>query len=106
MATEHEEALWLHSGTRISIAELAQFSGFAESMLRELVEYGVLTPADPHEWVFSAECVARLRTAARLRDDLELDAEALALVLSFLERIQRLEAEVRDLTAQLGAARR
>lgn len=106
MAVEDQELLWLYSETRISIAELALFSGFTESVLRDLVEYGALTPVVPQdEWTFSADCVARLRKAARLHDDLELDTPALALVLSFLETIQRLEGEVRDLGARLPRCR-
>ena len=38
--------------------------------------------------------------------DLELEMPALALVLSFLERIDALEAEVRNLAAQLQSPRR
>lgn len=107
MAVEHQDMLWLHSETRISIVELAQFSGFPESLLRDLVEYGALTPAVPQdEWAFGADCVVRLRKAARLRTDLELDTPSLALVLSLLERIQRLEEEARHLAAQLAAPHR
>ena len=106
MAAEEQELLWLHSETRISIVELAQFSGFPESVLRDLVEYGALTPVVPQdEWTFGADCVPRLRKAARLHGDLELDTPTLALVLSFLETIQRLEGEVRDLGARLPRGR-
>lgn len=108
MATEHEEGLWLSAQARVSIVELAQCSGVSEAVLRELVEFGALTPADPFagEWAFSADCVASVRRAARLCEDLELETPALALVLSFLERIGHLEDEVRDLSAQLAAPRR
>ena len=108
MATEHDDALWLHAQWRVSIVELAQLSGLQEEVVRELVEYGALSPADPQarEWAFSGDCVARVRAAARLCNDLEFETPALALVLSFLERIDRLEAEVRNLSAQLVAIRR
>lgn len=105
---EHEEAVWLHAESRITIVELAQSSGLPEELLRELVDYGALEPAPAvaGEWCFSAECVASVRAAARLRSDLELDTPALALVLTFLERINRLEAQVRHLHAQLVVPRR
>ena len=101
MATEHEETTWLHSHGQVSIVELAQCSGLPESLLRELVDYGALSPADPQapEWHFSADYVVTVRTAARLRNDLELETPVLAMTLSFLERIKRLEAEVRHLRA-------
>ena len=108
MATDRDETLWLHAQAQMSIAELAECSGLPEALLRELVEYGALSPADPQavEWVFSSECVVSVRTAARLRDDLELETPALALVLSLLERIHRLDAEVRHLSAQITVPRR
>jgi hypothetical protein len=101
MATEHEETMWLHSHGQVSIVELAQCSGLPESLLRELVDYGALSPADPQapQWQFSADYVVTVRTAARLLNDLELETPVLAMTLSFLERIKRLEAEVRHLRA-------
>ena len=104
MATEQEDALWLHAQRQVSIIELSQSCGVSEALVRELVEYGALAPADPgaEEWCFTADCVVRVRIAARLCGDLELETPALALVLSFLERIDELEAEVRRLSAQLA----
>lgn len=101
MATDDDEVMWLHTHAQVSIVELARTSGLPESLLRELVDYGVLSPADPQaaQWEFSAEYVVTVRTAARLRNDLELETPVLAMTLSFLERIKRLESEVRHLRA-------
>lgn len=107
MTMENDEALWLHAERRMSIVELAEFSGLPEALLQELVEYGALRPAEPgQQWAFGGDCVTRLRAAARLRSDLELETPALALALAYLERIQALEAEVRRLDAQLARPRR
>jgi chaperone modulatory protein CbpM len=101
MATEHDDVMWLYTHEQVSIIELAHSSGLPESLLRELVDYGVLSPADPQaaEWHFSADHVVTVRAAARLRNDLELETPVLAMTLSFLERIGRLESEVRHLRA-------
>ena len=101
------EAVWLHSRHEVTLVELAECSGLSEAEVRELVEYGVLSPADEAEarWRFSGECVARVRRATRLRDDFELDTPALALALGFLERIDTLEARIRELSAQLQSPR-
>lgn len=108
MMAERDEFLWLDERVHVSIAELSECTGVTEAQLRELVEYGALAPADPRagEWVFSADWVVSVRTAARVCHDLELETNALALVLSYLERIHRLEEEVRRLSAQLGEPRR
>ena len=100
MATDRDDEVWLHARHEISIVELASCAGVSEAEVRELVEYGALAPADAARWTFGATCVARVRTAARLRDDLELDAAAFALVMRFLERIDALESRVRELSAQ------
>ena len=101
---EHDDVLWLHARHEISIVELSECSGLSEAELRELVEYGALSPT--RESMFAADCLARLRAAVRLREDLELEATSFALVVSFLQRIDELEARVRDLGAQLQAPQR
>lgn len=108
MAPDDPDTLWLHARGQVTIVDLSQCSGLPEAILRELVELGALAPADRDatQWQFSAQCVAHVRTAARLRGDLELDTASLALVLSFLERIARLEDEIRHLHAQLPTPRR
>jgi MerR-like DNA binding protein len=103
MATEPDDAIWLNAHHQVTIIELAQCSGLPEGVLRELVEFGALEPRDPHavEWVFSGESVASVRAAARVCHDFEFEMSAvtLSLVLSFFERINQLEAEVRYLKA-------
>jgi len=103
---EHDDVMWMHSRHEISIVEVADASGLSEAEVRELVEYGALSPCDPDSLRFQADCISRLRTATRLRDDLELETHAFALVLAFLERIDALEDEVRNLSAQIQSPRR
>jgi hypothetical protein len=107
MPAERDFVLWLDAREQVSLVELSECAGLSVAQLRELVECGALAPADPHadEWVFGADCVVSLRAAARVCRDLELETAALALVLSYLERIHRLEEEVRDLSARLGGLR-
>lgn len=108
MTAQRDDILWLDEKVHVSIAELAECTGVPEAVLRELVEYGALAPADPRAevWTFSADWVVSVRTAARVCNDLELETRALALALSYVERIHRLEEEVRRLTALLGEPRR
>jgi chaperone modulatory protein CbpM len=103
---EDNDAIWLHAQQRITIVELAEISGLREDVLHELVEVGALTPVDALTGHFSARCVGTVRTAARLYNDLELETPALAVMLSFLDRIEALQSEVRALNAQLARPRR
>ena len=103
MASEQPEAAWLGEEVGVSLEELASLSGLTDAALRELVGYGVLQPLDVREvqWTFSAHWVVVARKACRLRNDFELDLNALALALSFLDRIRELELELREARAQL-----
>src|SRR5712691_10183162 len=97
MSAERTETVWLDARCEVSLAELAQLSGFSEAELRELVEYGALVPNNPREaqWTFSGECVAAVRTAYRLRESFDLDPNALSLALGFLERIRAVSVNIR-----------
>ncbi len=103
MRVELTEVLWFDERHELSLRELAERSGLTEAELRELVDSGVIAPVDPDRAPrhFRAECIVTAKTACRLRDDFELDADGLALVLSLLERIRGLESQVRSLQAQL-----
>jgi hypothetical protein len=103
MKIELTDALWMDKHQEVSFAELAQSAGLSEAELRELVDCGALVPIDAQSaaWTFGGDCLVTVRTACRLRDDLELDPHALALALMFLDRIRRLEEQLRDLQAQL-----
>lgn len=102
-----DDVVWLHARREISIVELVESTRLSEAEVRELVDFGAITPSQATaDWVFSADCLARVRAASRIRDDLELDTPAVALVLSFLQRIDALEARVRELNAQLQLPRR
>lgn len=103
MKLEQADVMWLDARCECSIVELARLSGLSEAELRELVDYGALEPINPHEaeWTFSGDIVLSVRAAGRLRDDLELDAQTLALTLTLIKRIRELEAELGDLRARL-----
>lgn len=96
---EHIDALWIETREEVSITHLARVSGLSEAELAMLVELGALTPLDPDasDWRFGERCVTPLRTAGRLRRAFDLDADALALTLSLVERIRELQEEVRRL---------
>ena len=96
MQPDAHEALWLDPGERLTMAQLAESCGSTEAYLHELIDYGVLLPANLGELqaAFSVDCLFRVRKASRLRDDLELDIHALALAIRLLDRIESLEAEL------------
>jgi chaperone modulatory protein CbpM len=106
--TEHPDAQWLTEKCEFSLHELVELSGSSVEELRELVEYGAITPVNPEssQWVFPGQCLVTVRAACRLRVSFDLEPHGVALVVSLLDRIHNLEAEMGSLRARLpGRAR-
>jgi len=103
VGAEQIEAVWLTEDHEFSLAELAELSGLSEAELRELVDYGAVTPINPDSspWVFSGKCLLTVRTACRLRLSFDLEPHGVALIVSLLDRIHELEAQLGRLRAQL-----
>jgi len=101
------EALRIDEHGELSFAQLIEYSGLPEGELRELVAYGALVPRDPGAaaWSFEASALSVARTAQRLRHDFELDANAISLLLSYVERIRDLEEQLRALRAGVAVGR-
>ena len=100
---EFAEAVWLEERGTLTLIELAECSGLTEPELRDLVDLGALAPIEPaaRDLSFAPKCIIAARTACRLRNDFDLDAGALALALSLIERVQELEADLQRLRARL-----
>jgi hypothetical protein len=102
-----EQAMWLNEQHELLLEELCELSGLSETELRELVDCGALAPTDPDakHWTFSADRLVVARSAFRLRKDFDLEPLGVALVVTLLERVRNLEAELRDLRAKLPGGR-
>ena len=107
MASEPAEALWLTEDCEFSMEELTHLSGLSETELRELVDYGAITPVDAasSQWVFKGRHLTTVRTVCRLRIGFELEPHGVALVVALLERIRDLEAQLDRVRAQTPRAR-
>lgn len=105
MKIETTEVLWLDAHQALSLTQVAELTGLSATELEYLVECEALLPlaaaADASGARFSAQCIAIARRASRLRDDFDLDAGAVALLLQLLQRIDDLEAEVHALRAMV-----
>ena len=102
MTSEHHEAA-SPDDDRLRLSELADLAELSEAELIALVDCGVLAPAEglPGQWVFGLRSLTVARTARRLREDFELEPHGVALLLGFMDRIRRLEEELRELRARL-----
>jgi chaperone modulatory protein CbpM len=87
----------------LTVIELAQVSGLSDAEISELVELGVFEArrGESEEWIFSANSVSVARTAFRLRSDFDLNTSGIALALAYLEKIEALQARLRELECRI-----
>jgi chaperone modulatory protein CbpM len=103
MTIEHTELMWLDEQHEVSLDDLVELSGLSLQELQLLVESGALIPCQAIEdkpintWQFSSHCIVSVRSLSRLKNDFELEQNALGLMLVFLERIRSLEFKLREL---------
>ncbi len=104
MIAPTQDAVILDAVAEVTWTQLVAAAGMPEPALRELVRYGALVPRDPDAaaWTFEARWLVVARHASRLSREYELDPYGVAVVLSYCDRIERLEAEIRALRAQLA----
>ena len=99
MNIEHTELMWLDEQHEVSLDELVELTGLSQYELQLLVEGGALLPKNPAaaNLYFSSHCIVSIRKLSRLKQDFELEKNALGLMLIFLERIRTLEFKLREL---------
>lgn len=87
-----------------SLAQLAEISGLSEAVIQELLDAGLLEEASfsGAGWSFHARSLSLARRARRLRADFDLNDSGIVLALTLLQRIEALEARLRELECQLG----
>ena len=98
MNLELSEFVVLDESTECTLVELAECSRLSESDLQELIDCGVIAPRHPGTTPqrFTGRALTAARVAARLRDDFDVDLRGVALALALLERIETLEAQLRQ----------
>ncbi|MCP1421388.1 chaperone modulatory protein CbpM [Pseudomonas laurylsulfativorans] len=89
---------------QLDMAEFCEAAELSDVYVIEIVEHGILEPqgAQPGDWVFNDYELTLAKRAAKLRRDLDLEWEGVALALDLLEEVQQLRAENRMLKQRLG----
>lgn len=88
----------------LNLTELASASGVHPDLLRRFVHLGLLDPIDDtglEELFFEASAVYVVRKILRLRRDLGINYAGIGVVLELMNRVEQLEARVRQLERQL-----
>ena len=91
MTLQVTHAVWLNDSAVCSIEHLVEVSGLSLGEIEDLVDTGLMDPADAAARSFPLLHVVTARQARRLRDDFQLDRNGLALAMTLLRRIDSLE---------------
>ena len=88
----------------LTLQEVTQSVHLTVDTVITIVEHGIVEPRGerPEQWQFEPGMLATLQRANRLRQDLELDWEAVALAVSLIDQVQELRRDNRRLRAQLS----
>lgn len=90
---------------RFTVTEFCQHTGLSRTELTEIIGLGVVRPAEQDtpsaEWRFDDQAISAFHRAQRLQRELELDWPGIAVALSLLDRIDRLDRENRRLSQRL-----
>lgn len=87
----------------LNLREFCEAASLADVHVIEIVEHGILEPEGtvPTDWRFTDYELLLAKLAAKLRHDLDLEWEGVALALDLLEEVQQLRTENRRLRQQL-----
>ena len=95
----HELMLHPALDQRLTLEALADAADLHPDLVERFVAYGLLESVSVEERVrwFDVRAVGRLRKIQRLRDDLGINLQGIAVVLDLLERIEDLQRELANL---------
>lgn len=80
----------------LSLQEMAAECGLHPDLVQRFVTLGIIDPLENNPTYFAPQAARRLRRLLRLRRDLGVNYNAAGLVLELLERIEQLEARLRQ----------
>lgn len=87
----------------LSLSDICHAVRLQEPAFVELVEHGIIKPIGKNrtEWCFDLTMVSIAKRALRLHRDLELEWEAVALIVELIEERDRLRSENEQLAQRL-----
>ncbi|MBF8778994.1 chaperone modulator CbpM [Pseudomonas fulva] len=89
---------------QLDMRTLCQEADLTADCVIEIVEHGIVEPSGrtPDEWLFDDQAPLLARRAAKLRQELELEWEGVALAMELLQEVRQLRSENVMLRQRLG----
>jgi len=87
----------LDEDEEITLSQLCRACTVRAEAVQAMVEEGILEPigSELHPWRFPGTSIRRVRIVVRLQRQLDVNLAGAALALELLERIEKLEAQLR-----------
>ena len=81
---------------QLSLDDLCAIVNLNQEAIMELIEHEVIHPQgdEPPEWNFDLNELKRLKRALRLKRDLQVNVEGLAILLNLLEEVDDMRAHI------------
>ena len=95
MREGEERGTTMEGDARLSAEDVERSLGISRGELEELVSMGLAEPVAPGGSEYTVATVIRLQRVRRLHADLEVDFLGAAIIVDLVERLDRLEAEIR-----------
>jgi chaperone modulatory protein CbpM len=89
----------------ISLEELCLVEGIKNELIFEIVEYEIVKPLDSSgedQWLFDTSSIHWIKKALRLRQDLEIDWVAVAMLIDLMKQRDAFQKENELLRRQLS----
>ena len=101
----YDESILLNESVELSFDTFLKLSGLSYDELQLLIDCGALSPCQANESRlesanFNSHYLISIRKLVRLKQDFELDNNALGLMLVFLERVRILEQQMHQLASK------
>ncbi len=86
-----------------NLIQLYEITHLSSEFIDKSIEHGIINPAgkNAEEWLFNSNHLNLLQKAARLRNDLGLDWNGLALALDLLDELEQLRCENKTIKNRL-----
>ncbi len=107
MADQEPEVIhWRTEYSLLTLEELAGTAGLVPELVEKFIDYGLVEPASAagSQPLFHVSSVERLRRVMRLRRDLGVNLEGVAVILEMRDRMENLRKELNRLRRRFGLA--
>jgi MerR family transcriptional regulator/heat shock protein HspR len=92
--SQYQIVLYSADNQRLTLDDLASHAGMHPALVERLVEFGLVTPLKQEgPTLFDPSAVSRLRTTARLRQNLGINLAGISVILDLVDKICALQRE-------------